>query len=52
LAFSKLDKYFKDFFYQLMFAEWSVKITANAQVLLKAGYLKNVRPATEPGFEN
>jgi hypothetical protein len=27
-------------------------IAYNARVLLKAGYLKNVRPATEPGFEN
>ena len=27
-------------------------LAANGRVLLKAGYLKNVRPATELSFEN
>jgi hypothetical protein len=29
----------------------SKNMAANDRVLLKAGYLKNVRPATEPGLK-
>jgi hypothetical protein len=30
----------------------SKELAYNARVLLKAGYLKNISLATEPGFEN
>ena len=33
-------------------SNWQKCIIHNGRVLLKAGYLKNIRPATEPDFEN
>jgi hypothetical protein len=52
LAFSKLDKYFKDFYCQLMFAEWLVKITASVLQLQVRGGIRSRNLSACTGVEN